>query len=125
MAKTAFITDDNIYCYTRMPFGLKNIGANFQEGMNKAFAGFIGKIVEVYVDDIIVKSKQKESAPQDLKHVCLFVCFFFFRNQENYDETQPKKCTFGVLFGKCLGYLGSKRGIEANLTKIKVIQDMP
>lgn len=58
MEKTAFVTDDGIYCYTRMPFGLKNAGTDFQEGMNKTFEGLIGKIVEVYVDDIIIKSKK-------------------------------------------------------------------
>lgn len=50
MARTAFVMDDGIYCYTRMPLGLKNDGAVFQEGMNKAFEGVIEKIVEIYVD---------------------------------------------------------------------------
>lgn len=61
MAKIAFITDDGIYCYTRMPFGLKNAGAEFQKSMNKAFDILIGKIVEVYIDDIITKSKKKST----------------------------------------------------------------
>lgn len=56
MAKTTFVTNDGIYCYTRMPFGLRKVGGNFQESMNKAFEGIIWKIVEVYADDIIVKS---------------------------------------------------------------------
>lgn len=47
MAKTVFVTYDCIYCYTRMPFGLKNVGVDFQEGMNKAFEGLIGVIVEI------------------------------------------------------------------------------
>lgn len=62
MAKTAFVTDDDVYCYTRMPFGLKNAGADFQEDMNKSFEGLIGKTVKVYINDIIVKSKTKETA---------------------------------------------------------------
>lgn len=55
MAETAFVNVDGIYYYTRMPFSLKGVGANFQEGMNKDFEGLIGKIVKAYVDDIIVK----------------------------------------------------------------------
>lgn len=59
MAKTAFVTNYGIYCYTRMPISLKNAGTDFQEWMNKTFDGFIGKIVEVYVDEITVKFKKK------------------------------------------------------------------
>lgn len=59
MGNTVFVIDDGIYSYTRIPFGLKNVGTDFQEGMNKAFQGLIGKIIEVYVDDIIVKSKKR------------------------------------------------------------------
>lgn len=61
IAKTAFFTDDGIYYYTRMPFRLKNVGVDFYEDMNKAFEGLIEKIVEVYVDEIIVKFKKKET----------------------------------------------------------------
>lgn len=57
MAKTAFVTNDSIYCYIKMPFSLKYIGADLQEGMNKTFEGLVGVIVEIYVDDIIVKSR--------------------------------------------------------------------
>lgn len=47
MAKMAFVTDDGIYCYTRIPFGFKNAGENFQESMNKEFEGFIWQIVKL------------------------------------------------------------------------------
>lgn len=75
MAKTAFVTDDGIYCYTKMPFMLKNDGADFQEGINiKAFEGLIRIIMEDYVD-IIIKSKEsyncerfKASARQDFQN---------------------------------------------------------
>lgn len=59
MPKIAFVTDNGIYCYTQMPFGLKNVVADFQKRMNKAFERLTRKIVEVYVDDIIFKSKKK------------------------------------------------------------------
>jgi flagellar biosynthesis regulator FlbT len=54
--KTAFITDQGIYCYQVMPFELKNAGATFQRLMNKMFREQIGRNMEVYVDDILVKS---------------------------------------------------------------------
>jgi hypothetical protein len=53
--KTTFITDRGLYCYKVMPFGLKNTGATYQQLMNKMFQGQIGKNMEVYVDDMIVK----------------------------------------------------------------------
>ena len=52
----SFITYEGLYCYMVMPFGLKNTGATYQRLMNHVFQEYIGKNVEVYVDDIIVKS---------------------------------------------------------------------
>lgn len=66
MTKIAFVTDDGMYYYTRMPFVLKNAWTDFQEAMNKAFEGLIGKIVEIYVNNIIVKSKDKSTVIEDL-----------------------------------------------------------
>ena len=53
--KTAFTTDPGIYYYKVMPFGLKNAGATFQWMVNKVFKDLIGNIMEVYVDDLLVK----------------------------------------------------------------------
>ena len=53
---TSFITPCGIYCYTTMAFGLKNAGATFQRCMNHCLGDLVGEIVEVYVDDIVVKS---------------------------------------------------------------------
>lgn len=58
--KTAFIIDGGTYCYIRMPFGLKNVGATCQKVMDRAFGKQIGRNVEVYVDDIILKSKEEQ-----------------------------------------------------------------
>lgn len=68
-ARTTFVMDDGINYYIWMPFGLKNIGADFQKGMNKAFEVRIGKIVVVYLYDIIVKS-------EDLGQVIYISSFF-------------------------------------------------
>ena len=55
--KTAFITSQGLYCYKIMPFGLKNAGATYQRLVNKMFSQQIGKNMEVYVYDMLVKSK--------------------------------------------------------------------
>ena len=58
--KTAFMTADANYYYEVMPFGLKNAGATYRRVMYKIFKGLIGRAVEVYVDDIVVKSDSFE-----------------------------------------------------------------
>ena len=63
---TSFITDRGLYCYKVMPFGLKNAGATYQRLVNKMFEKQIGRSMEVYVDDMLVKSKQAESHVDDL-----------------------------------------------------------
>uniref|UniRef100_A0A2N9J0B4 Uncharacterized protein n=1 Tax=Fagus sylvatica TaxID=28930 RepID=A0A2N9J0B4_FAGSY len=76
--KTAFITSRGLFCYKVMPFGLKNAGATYQRLVNKMFHDQIGRNVEVYVDDMLVKSKENEDhphrferdlpGPEDLQH---------------------------------------------------------
>jgi hypothetical protein len=55
---TSFITSFDAYCYQMTPFGLKNVGATFQRCMRRVFGELIGRIIEAYVDDIVVKSKK-------------------------------------------------------------------
>ena len=57
--KIAFITPYNMYCYKVMPFGLKNVGATYQRMMSRVFEPLLGRTVEVYIDDILVKSKSR------------------------------------------------------------------
>ena len=57
---TSFITPFGAYCYITMPFVLKNAGATYQRCMNRCLSGLIGDIVEVYIDDIIVKSRKAD-----------------------------------------------------------------
>ncbi|VVA39473.1 PREDICTED: Transposon, partial [Prunus dulcis] len=114
---TAFITDKGLYCYNVMPFGLKNAGATYQRLVNKIFAGYIGNIMEVYVDDMLVKSRTAEEHLQNLS--IMFGILKDYRMRLN-----PKKCAFGVSSGKFLGFMISQRGIEANPEKIKAIIDM-
>ena len=58
--KTAFYTEQGIFCYRVMPFGLKNAGATYQRFVNKIFALQIGKTMEVYIDDMLVKSMEEK-----------------------------------------------------------------
>lgn len=64
--KTAFVTETGLYCFTVMPFGLKNSATTFQTMGNGVFKDHIGKTIEIYIDDILIKSKKKEYNPRDL-----------------------------------------------------------
>jgi len=115
--KTAFITDRGLHCYKVMPFGLKNAGATYQRLVNRLFEPLIGQTMEVYVDDMIVKSKLEGDHNRDLQKT--FEILRAFNMKLN-----PKKCVFGVRSGKFLGFMISNRGIEANPDKIQAILDM-
>ena len=65
--KTAFITSQGLYCYKVMPFRLKNVGVMYQRLVNKMFSQQIGRNMEVYVDDMLVKSKEELAHLDDLK----------------------------------------------------------
>ncbi|KAM1160839.1 hypothetical protein ACFXTH_000004 [Malus domestica] len=114
---TAFTTDRGLYCYKVMPFGLKNAGATYQRLVNLMFAEQIGKSMEAYVDDILVKSKHADQHITNLSEI--FTILKRYRMRLN-----PNKCAFGVGSGKFLGFMISQRGIEANPEKIKAILDM-
>ena len=65
--KTTFLTPCGVYCYTCMPFGLRNAGATFQRLMHIALGRQLGRNVEAYVDDIVVKSREARTLIQDLE----------------------------------------------------------
>jgi hypothetical protein len=110
---TSFITPFGMYCYVTMPFGLRNAGATYQRCMNHVFGEHIGRTVEAYVDDIVVKTRKAsdlETTFQCLKAKCV--------------KLNPEKCVFGVPRGMLLGFIISERGIEANPGKIATITNM-
>ncbi|XP_011100179.1 uncharacterized protein LOC105178414 [Sesamum indicum] len=115
--KTSFVTDRGIFCYNVMPFGLKSAGATYQRLVNKMFAQQIGKTMEVYVDDMLVKSHKPDEHLEHLK-----TSFAIMR--EHGMKLNPNKCMFGVAGGKFLGYMVSERGIEANPEKIEAILNL-
>ena len=101
-----------------MPFGLKNAGATYQRATTTLFHDMMHRDVEVYVDDMIVKSQGRADHLGALER-------FFERIQKFRLRLNPKKCTFGVTSGKLLGHMVSERDIEVDPDKIKAILDMP
>lgn len=115
--KTAFITEKASYCYEVMPFGLKNAGATYQRLMDKIFASQIGRCMDVYIDDMVVRSEDGKAHARDLEEV--------FEQVKKYKmRLNPAKCTFGVPAGKFLGFMLTSRGIEANPDKCDAIINM-
>nr|XP_027096214.1 uncharacterized protein LOC113716116 [Coffea arabica] len=115
--KTSFITEEGTYCYRTMPFGLKNAGATYQRLVNKLFQNQTGRSMEVYVDDMIVKSRTDQQLIPDLREILNILL-------ECRMRLNPKKCTFGVRSGRFLGFLVSRDGIRANPDKLQAIMDM-
>ena len=114
---TRFITNMGLFCYRVMPFGLKNAGATYQRLVNRIFKPLIGHTIEVYVDDMIMKSKNSADHVRHLEET-------FDQLRKYRMKLNPEKCVFGVSSGKFLGFLVSHRGIEANPEKIRAVIKM-
>jgi hypothetical protein len=113
----SFITPFGMFCYVTMPFGLRNAGATYQRCMQHVFGDHIGRTVEAYVDDIVVKTWQADDLVGDLG--ITFGCL-----RANGVKFNPEKCVFGVPRGMLLGYIVSQRGIEANPEKVTALERM-
>jgi hypothetical protein len=114
---TSFITPFGMFCYVTMPFGLRNAGATYQRCMQHVFGDHIGRTVEAYVDDIVVKTRKADDLIGDLN--IAFDCL-----RTNGVKLNPKKCVFGVPRRMLLGYIVSQRGIEANPEKVAALERM-
>ncbi|XP_039687770.1 uncharacterized protein [Medicago truncatula] len=115
--KTAFMTNQKNYHYRVMSFGLRNAGATFQRSMDTIFSKQIGRNLEVYIDDLVVKTSEGQSHSDDLKEIFQQIRKFNMR-------LNPTKCTFGVQAGNFLGFLLTRKGIEANPDKCQAIINM-
>ena len=113
----AFVTLIGNYHYKVMPFGLKNAGSTYQRMMTKMFESQLGKNIEIYIDDMVVKSKMVSGYLGDLRTI-----FEILRNQKL--RLNASKCSFGVELGKFLGYMVTHRGIEVNPNQIKAINNL-
>jgi hypothetical protein len=108
--KTAFITPFGAYCYTIMAFGLKNTGVTYQRAIQACFKKQLNKNIEVYVDDVVFKTRNSNTLIANLEET-------FTSLLEYQWKLNPNKCVFGVPSEKLLGLIISHGGIEANLEK--------
>ena len=115
--RTVFITPIGNYHYKVMPFALKNVRSTYQRMMTKMFEPQLGKNVEVYIDDMVVKSKLVSEHVMDLTSI-------FEILREHKLRLNASKCSFGVGLGKFLRYMVTHRGIEVNPDQIKAINNL-
>nr|KYP73527.1 Transposon Ty3-I Gag-Pol polyprotein [Cajanus cajan] len=114
---TSFITDHAKYCYRVMPFGLKNARATYQRMMDKVFHQQIRRNMEVYVDDMVVKTTSATDHTTNLAEE-------FAQIRRHNLRLNPEKCIFSIQGDKFLGFMITSRGIEANPEKCKAIIQM-
>lgn len=109
MLKTEFQCSKALgsYEWVVMPFGLKNVGATYQRVMNYMFHNSIETFMQVYIDDIIIKSSSKNGHLDHLRQS-------FERVRKYGLKMNPLKCVFGVHVGDLLGFVVHKKGIETN-----------
>ena len=105
--KTVFVTPTRNYHYKVMPFELKNAGSTYQRMMTRMFELQLGKSIEVYIDDTMVKSKVVSKHVGDLGNI-----FKILRKHKL--RLNASKCSFGVGSSKFLGYMVTHHGIEVN-----------
>ncbi|GJR75466.1 reverse transcriptase domain-containing protein [Tanacetum coccineum] len=105
-------------CYTKMPFGFKNVGATYQRLVDKAFDSQIGQNIEVYVDDLVIRSYTEAEMLRDIDET------FCMLRRINM-KLNPKKCTFGAVKGMFMGYMISPEGIKPCPDKTEVVLQLP
>ena len=115
--KIAFVTPTGNYHYKVMPFDLKNARSTYQRMMTKMFEPQLGKSIEVYIDDMVMKSKMVSGHVGDLGNV-----FEILRKHKLH--LNASKCSFGVGSGKFLCYMVTHQVIEVNLDQIKAIKSL-
>ncbi|GJV72025.1 reverse transcriptase domain-containing protein [Tanacetum coccineum] len=116
--KTAFIISQGIFCYTKVPFGLRNAGATYQRLVDKAFHKQISRNLEVYVDDLVIKSRTEDEIVRDIEET-------FKTLREINIKLNPKKCTFGVEERMFLGYKVNSEGLKVCSDKVDDVLSLP
>ena len=115
--KTSFISPEANYHYTVNSFGFKNVRATYQRTMTRMFRKKIGNMVEVYIDDMVVKSKEDQRHVSDLANI--FEVLKRHKLRLNAD-----KCVFGVEAGKFLRYMITHRRIKVNPDQRSTIEQL-
>ena len=98
--KTTFITPCGTYCFVCMPFGLKSVRSTFARAVQISFEPQLHRNIEAYMDDIVVKTKDRSTLIQDLEETFANLCRINMK-------LNPEKCVFGVPSGKLLGFFVS------------------
>ena len=115
--KTAFVTSTGNYHYKVMPFGFKNTGSTYQRMMTRIFKPQLSKSIEIYIDDMVVKSKVASEYVGDLENI-----FEILRKHKL--RLNNSKYSFGVGSSKFLDYMVTHRGIEVNPNQIKATNSL-
>ncbi|GJW88903.1 reverse transcriptase domain-containing protein [Tanacetum coccineum] len=116
--KTTFVTSQGIFCYSKMPFGLKNVGATYQRLVDKAFQKQIGRNLEPYVDDLVIKSCTEQEVIRDVEET--------FKTLRKINmKLNLKKCTFGMKEGVFLGYKVNSNGLMVCSDKVEAVLSLP
>jgi hypothetical protein len=116
--KTTFITRWGTFSYERMPFGLSNASATFQRAMQIAFDGLIGKIIQIYLDDLKVYSKNRLDHFGHLRKILM-------RCRKFDISLNPSKFIFDITKGKLLGHIVSDSRISIDPKRIAAILNLP
>jgi hypothetical protein len=116
--KTIIIKHWGTFSYKHMPFGLCNVGANFQRDMHISFDDLIDKIIHIYLDDLTVYSKNR------LDHFC-HLRKVLMRCRKFNISLDPSKSIFGVTKGMLLGNIGSDLGISIDPERVVAILNLP
>ena len=115
--KTIFVTPTGNYHYKVMPFRLKNAASTYQRMMTRMFEPQLGTNIEVYIDDMVVKSTVVSKHMGDLSNI-----FGILRKHKLHFNAS--KCSFGIGSGKFLGYMVTHHGIEVNPDQIRAINSL-
>ena len=115
--KTSFITPTGNYHYKVMPFGLNNAGFTYQRMMTRIFKPQLGKNIEVYIDDMVVKSKMESKHVSDLENILEIL-------RKHKLCLNPSKCSFDISSGKFLDYMVTQCGIEVDPDQVKAIKNL-
>ncbi|GJY91317.1 reverse transcriptase domain-containing protein [Tanacetum coccineum] len=116
--KTGFHTEEGVYYFTHMPKGSKNSAATLQRMMEKVLADQKGRNVEVYLEEIVVKSKSEQSLVQDIEET--------LRKLKRVNiKIDPNTSSFRVEEGRFLGHMVTKEGVRADPEKVQTIIRSP
>lgn len=109
--KMSFHKDRGTFCYIKMSFGLRNAGVTYKRLAYKVFNPQLGRNIEVYVDEMVIKIKNDNHFLQDIEET--------FANLRTLNmKLNQQKCIFGMEEGKFIGHVITKDGIKENSKKI-------